>query len=249
MNLSEARKSFGFGSKQVNVGDMERLATIIGGATLLLDGLRRGLKPSGVAETFFATLLVQRGASGHSYLYEALNVNTAQKSAADLHNKQTVLVRQKYTINRSAHELYSFWRQLDNLPQFMRHVESIEVLDSRHSRWKVKGPGGLHLEWNAEITENVPNALIAWKSTAGDIANSGYVRFRPAPGERGTELEVTIQYAPPAGVLGAKIARLFGEDPERQVREDLRRFKQLMETGEIATIEGQPSGSAKGRQL
>jgi len=148
------------------------------------------------------------------------------------------------TINRTPEELYQFWRNLGNLAQVMSHVESITEVGERLSHWQVKAPGGTTVEWDAEIIEDHPNAMIAWQSLAhADVDNSGVVRFQPAPGGKGTEVHVELKYKPSAGKLGAMIAKLFGEEPEQQIGDDLRRFKQLMEAGEVvvsdATVHGQ----------
>jgi uncharacterized membrane protein len=156
------------------------------------------------------------------------------------------------TINRSPEECYSFWRKLDNLPRFMQHLEAVQVTDGRLSHWVAKAPAGTKVEWDAEITEDRPNQMLAWRTLEGaDVPNAGTVRFEPAPPGRGTIVRVTLQYDPPAGRLGSVVAKLFGEEPDQQVRGDLRRFKQLMETGEVPTTEGQPAGkrSAIGRML
>lgn len=147
------------------------------------------------------------------------------------------------TIDRSPEELYQFWRDFRNLPRFMKHLESVEVSADGYSHWVAKGPAGMRVEWDARITRDVPNEMIAWSSLeGGDVDHIGSVRFERAPGGRGTVVKVELEYLPPAGAIGATIARLFGEDPEWQVKDDLRRFKQVMETGEVATTEGQPSG-------
>ena len=160
-----------------------------------------------------------------------------------------VEVNESFTILKSPDELFSFWRRLENLPSFMKHVDSVETLDSTRSHWRVRAPGGTHVEWDAEIVEEEPGRLIAWRSLPGsEIENGGSVRFRPATGNRGTVVEVTLFYAPPGGKAGAGLAKILGEEPQMQVREDLRRFKQLNETGEIPTTEGQPSGRGTDRE-
>lgn len=145
-----------------------------------------------------------------------------------------IRVKKAITINRSPEEAYRFWRDFENLPWFMAHLESVRVIDERRSRWKAKAPLGATVEWEAEIIEDRPNELIAWRSLEGaDVPNSGQVRFVPAPGGRGVEVQVELRYDPPAGIVGATIARLFGEEPSVQVNGDLRRFKQVMEIGEV----------------
>jgi uncharacterized membrane protein len=143
-------------------------------------------------------------------------------------------VTQAITTNRPRHEVYGFWRNFENLPRFMEHLESVRVLDERRSRWKAKAPVGSVVEWEAEIVEDRPEELIAWRSLPeSQVPNSGVVRFRDAPGDRGTEIIVELKYQPPGGRIGALFAKLFGEEPNQQVKSDLRRFKQVMEIGEV----------------
>jgi len=150
-----------------------------------------------------------------------------------------VRVEQVVTVNRSLDDLYCFWRDFQNFPHFMRHVKHIELLDGTHSRWTAKAPAGMSVQWDAEIVQDREGEWIAWRSLPGSqVEHSGSVRFSPAPGARGTEVRVQMQYVPPAGRFGRVIAMLFGEEPEQQIREDLRRFKQLMETGEIPLSDG-----------
>lgn len=137
------------------------------------------------------------------------------------------------TINRRAGELYDFWRDFSNLPQFMANIVAIDVVDSRHSRWTVKAPADRTVSWDAEIVADEPARLIAWEGR-GDVRNAGRVEFRDA-GARGTVVTATIAYDPPAGAIGQLVAKLFRREPSVQAAHDLRRFKQLMETGEIAT--------------
>lgn len=138
------------------------------------------------------------------------------------------------TVRRPPQEVYAFWRDFRNFPNFMSHLESVAVLDERRSHWTARGPAARLVEWDAEITEDQPGQVLAWRSLEGaDVQNSGRVRFVPAPGERGTEVHVEIEYAPPGGGLGSTVARLFGQEPHQQVQADLRKFKQVMETGEV----------------
>jgi uncharacterized membrane protein len=145
-----------------------------------------------------------------------------------------VEVRKAITINRPPEEVYTFWRNLENLPRFMVHLESVRELDQRLSYWKMHAPLGTTVEWTAEIVEDRPNSLISWRSVEdAQVPNSGTVRFVAAPGGRGTEVQLEMRYDPPAGNLGATIAKLLGQEPSQQVDGDLRRFKQVMETGEV----------------
>ena len=144
------------------------------------------------------------------------------------------------TINKPVEQVYGFWRQLENLPRFMRYVDSVEQLSEGRSRWRAQGPGGVTVEWEAETVAQRENELIAWRSLTGSrIHTSGTVQFRPAPGARGTEVHVELDFRPPAGALGRTVAWLSGRDPSHQLNEDLRRLKQLLETGEIAVSEGE----------
>lgn len=143
-------------------------------------------------------------------------------------------VKKSITVNRPAEELYQFWRNFENLPRFMNHLESVQVAGEGRSHWKAKAPLGTTVEWDAEVIEDRPNELIAWRSVAGaDVDNAGSVRFVRAPAGRGTEIHVELRYDPPGGAIGATIAKLFGEEPNQQVMDDLRAFKQVMEIGEV----------------
>jgi uncharacterized membrane protein len=152
-----------------------------------------------------------------------------------------IRVSKTFTINQSPDEVYAFWRQLDNLPKFMRHLESVEVMGDRTSHWVARGPAGMRVHWDAQMIEDSPQR-ISWRSLErADVRNSGSVEFRRAPGDRGTELRVRLEYEPPGGRAGKWFARLFGEEPEQQLYEDLKRVKSLLETGEVARSEGSSS--------
>lgn len=158
----------------------------------------------------------------------------------------SIEVKQSVTIDRPAQELYERWRDLPRLPRLMRHLQSVTVLDERRSRWVASGPADATVTWEAVIVEDVPGEVIAWRSAeSADVPNDGRVRFSAAPAGQGTEVQVHLRYDPPLGVVGKTFARLFGEEPSQQVREDLKRFKQEVETGEVATIEGQPTGPGR----
>jgi uncharacterized membrane protein len=151
----------------------------------------------------------------------------------------TTQVKNSLIINRPPEELYRFWRNFENLPEIMHHLESVKVKGDGRSHWVAKAPAGTSVEWDAEVTEDRPNELIAWRSLEGsDVDNSGSVRFEPAPGRRGTIVKVEINYTPPGGALGSLVAKLFGEEPGQQAQESLRTFKQLMETGEVVVSDG-----------
>lgn len=157
----------------------------------------------------------------------------------------TYTVSAGVTVNRSAQDAYALWRDFARLPVFMTHLESVSD-EGKH--WVAKAPAGRTVEWDAEITEDVPGEVLAWRSApAADVTNAGTVRFVPAPGGRGTEVRVELTYEPPAGALGNTVARLLGEEPRQQVTDDLRRFKQVLETGEVVRSEASPEGARTGR--
>jgi uncharacterized membrane protein len=145
-----------------------------------------------------------------------------------------IRTKRSITVNRPVEEVYAFWRNFENLPQFMRHLESVTVTGENRSHWKAKAPAGKTVEWDADTLEDRPNELISWRSAEGaDVFNAGSVRFMRAPGNRGTEVRVELAYDPPLGKFGSKVAMLWREEPGQQVMDDLRHFKQVMETGEI----------------
>jgi uncharacterized membrane protein len=147
-----------------------------------------------------------------------------------------VLIGRSVTIDRPRQDLYAFWRDFKNLPQFMRSVHSVTIHDALHSHWVIQAPAGTTVEWDSKITQDDPAHLIAWESLEGaSVRNSGRVEFLDSPDGRGTVVRVTLTYDPPAGSVGKMIAKLFQREPKIQARQDLRRFKQLMETGEVST--------------
>jgi uncharacterized membrane protein len=174
-----------------------------------------------------------------------LDVLCAQQLSRDHGASNVALpVRVSLAINRSPEELYRYWHEFENLPRFMTHLESVRVTGDGRSHWVAKGPAGTTVEWDSEITADWPNEEIAWRTVEGaDVDHAGSIRFE-ADGARGTIVTVEMQYNPPAGRLGATVVALFGEEPNQTVKADLRRFKQIMETGEVVTTEGQPAGRA-----
>ena len=159
---------------------------------------------------------------------------------------EAALVGRTVTINRARADLYAFWRDFRNLATFMENVESVTPGDDRTSHWVVKAPAGRTVEWDSVITEDVEGEVIAWESVEGaDIKNAGRIEFRDGPPGRGTQVTATIVYDPPAGDLGKLIAKLFQKEPKIQARRELRRFKQLMETGEVSTSKA-PDAAPRG---
>ncbi|MBD2360520.1 SRPBCC family protein [Anabaena minutissima FACHB-250] len=225
------------GERQAEASDMERWASLIGGGALVLMGLRQA-SLRGVLTALAGGGLIYQGASKHS---------TIQQAQEAIGLNKPIKVEKTVTINKPAEELYRYWHNFENLPSFMKHLKSVKVYNekpgARRSHWIANAPLGNSVEWDADILEDRENELISWASVEGaDIENSGFVRFQPAPANRGTEVKVVLEYNPPGGTLAAIFAKLFGEEPEQQIGDELRRFKMLMETGEIATTEGQPSG-------
>lgn len=154
------------------------------------------------------------------------------------------------TVNRPPDEVYRFWRDVENLPRFMAHLESVHGQGDVRSHWVARAPAGATVEWDAEVVEDVPGSLVAWRSLDGaEVPNSGTVRLAPAPGGKATEVRVDLEYQPPLGAIGATAARLFGEDPLQQIKDDLRRFKQVVETGDVVRSDGSPDGTRTQRQL
>lgn len=231
----------------VNIDAGERWVSLIGGSLLVVFGLSRGGR-AGALAAFGGGALVYRGARGHSQLYGMLgpaDPPTHVARVTSLAHRRGVTVRRTVSINKPVEEVYAFWRDFENLPRFMRHLESVTCDGPRHSHWVARAPGGRRVAWDAEIVDERPNELIAWRSLAdADVRNAGSVTFEPGRGGRGTTIRVSLSYAPPGGKLAAVIAKLFGEEPGQQIHDDLHRLKQLLEAGEVPTVDGQPRGHA-----
>ncbi|HEY7182806.1 MAG TPA: SRPBCC family protein [Blastocatellia bacterium] len=228
--------------RPINVSDGERLISAAGGGALSIYGLKRG-GVGGLLMAIAGGALIYRGATGHSNLYKALSVSTAKRKGlrASVKHGAGIKVEKSVNINKPVEELFRFWSDFENLPRFLNHLESVRPIGglsgqsarpARISHWIARLPAGMKVEWDAEIINEEPNELIAWRSLEGaQVPNAGSVRFERNPNGPGSEVKVAIEYAPPAGKIGSLLAKLFGEDPERRVAEDLRRFKQFMETG------------------
>jgi uncharacterized membrane protein len=229
---------------RINVGPAERKASIASGLAMLsyLVTRRPDIKV-GLPLGLEAGYMLYRGATGHCVFYEMLDINRAEE------NQQGIQVQRAVTVNKPRDELFRIWRNFENLPRFMTHLNRVDVDESTggtRSHWVAKAPFGRDVEWDSDVIEERENEHIAWKSLPGSVVESmGAVEFSDAPGGRGTIVKVTMEYHPPAGSMGAAIAKLLGEEPALQIKEDLRHFKQVMETGEIASVEGQPSGKNK----
>ncbi len=221
-NRNSRNQTNGFNSPARRI---EPWISYIGGGALTAFGISR--------KSFAGAAMA---AAGGYLIYRA--ATNGQRAPHQIH------VQRSFTIMKPVAEVFSYWRNFQNLPNIMTHLESVEVRDDRHSHWTALGPMGIKMEWDAEIIDERENEFIVWRSVEGaDIENRGSVQFFTALNGEATEISVALDYAPPAGLLGAKFAQLFGRNPEQQVREDLRAFKALMETGEIPTTDGQPHGS------
>jgi uncharacterized membrane protein len=233
-----------------NVHQMERLASIVAGGSLALYGLRQGLKYHSIAASTGLTLagaaLLKRGLTGYCDIYRALGVRTADDhpgASASIGYQQGFRVDRSITINAGREQVYEFWRKLENLPRFMKHVHCVKQTDEKHSHWIVEGPAGQKAEWDAEIINEIPHELIGGRSLPGaSVPNAGSVRFEHATAGRGTKVTVSLQYEPLAGQVGVWVAKLFGKDPESEVELELHRLKSIIEAGEVPTSSGQPTG-------
>lgn len=237
------------GHSHNNVAGTERVGSVIAGGAMAIYGLMRG-GIAGWASALLGSVMVHRGVTGHCEVYHAMGLNTAgpHSSHASLVGNEGVRVDCSLTVNKSADELWRFWRDFTNLPRFMTHLKSVTVLegDGRKTRWTVEAPAGRTVSWDAEIVSEREGEMIAWRSLPdADVDNAGSIRFTPEPHGFGTQIRVQMLYSPPAGRVGAMVAKLFGKSAEQQITDDLRRFKQLMETGVVPTISGQASGRGR----
>jgi uncharacterized membrane protein len=208
-------------------------APLLGGSALAASGLALGIgRDSWLGRVAGAGL----AAGGGFLIYRGVTANgdTRQHDA---------LITRAVTISKPPDEVYRFWKQLDNLPRFMKHLKQVRRIDDRRSHWVATAPLGRSIEWDAELLEDVENRRLTWRSLPGSsVDHRGSVEFKRAPGNRGTELHVRLEFHRPGGRVGELMAMMFFEHPEQQIREDLRRFKALVETGELPTTEGQPNG-------
>jgi uncharacterized membrane protein len=223
--------------------------------------LARGIRAKswlGTAAALMGIAFLRRGITGFCYTYQALGMNSAERQPGDLTYREKgsgknvsvphhtgTRIDEAVTVGLPREEVFRFWRDFSNVGEFMEHVESVRTLDdSSRTHWMAKGPGGKSVEWDAQIINEKPNELIAWRSLPGsEIPHAGSVRFKEASGGRGTEIHVEVLYSPPGGPAGAMVAKLFGEDPSAQIRSDLKRLKARLEAGVLPNTEGQPVGA------
>jgi uncharacterized membrane protein len=228
-----------------NVGSNERIAGGLAGAALLLLGLKSHGLLSKLSLLGLGGALLYRSTTGYCSVYGVLGINTAQDKPAspEQYFERGIHVEKSYLVMKPAPELYHFWRDFANLPRFMNHLEKVEILSPTRSRWTAKAPFNQTVSWEAEIIHDQPHELIAWKSMENStVANAGSVRFIKQ-NDNETIVKVNLDYIPPGGAAGKLLAQIFGEEPSQTIQEDLRRFKTLMETGEIPTTQGQSQGS------
>jgi uncharacterized membrane protein len=226
-----------------NVGRTERILSAVAGGGLVAYGLKQRSLWGALLALGGGSLLYRAG-TGHCHLYDQLGIDTA-------HGSDHVGVRAKQghkhvaavVIERDAAELYSYWRQLSNLPRLIEHLETVQEIDAVRSHWTARDPFGREVEWEAEIHNETPREMIAWRSLPeSELDTAGSIHFKSLPHGRGTAVTLSLKYDPPAGRAGAAVARLLGNGVESELEAALRKFKQVMETGEFATVEGQPRG-------
>jgi uncharacterized membrane protein len=215
---------------RINVGANERALSVVGGSMLAALGLRRG----GWAGTALAALggeLIWRGATGHCAGYESLGIDR-------LHGSGPVRVSETVRINRPSYEVYLFCRDFENLPRILGHLESVTHTGEGLSNWKAKSPTGENVEWAVVMDRDVPNEYISWRShDDAQIYSRGSIRLTPSPIGYGTDAHIQVKYEPRAGHINKFTSMDFGEEPEKQLRADLRRLKQILETGEVPSVE------------
>ena len=220
--------------RAVNVGDAERLASTIGGAALALYGLSR-MSLGGLVLAAVGGMLGYRGVSGHCDAYAALGIDRGRKDTGTMTGNLGVKIDKAVTVNAPPERVYAFWRNFENLPKIMTNLDRVKVIDDKRSKWVVKAPVGMKVEWEAEIINEKPNELIGWRSIDNALVNhAGSVNFERTPEGTGTVLRVSLQYDPPGGQFGHAVASLFNEDAGTQIEHDLQEFKRAFEAGQLA---------------
>ena len=222
----------------VNVGDFERVLSVVGGGALALYGLRRSL--GNLLLMLGGGALIYRGLTGYCAAYQAMGITTADQEPG-----HSTTLEATITVNKPVLEVYRFWRHLENLPRFMRHLESVISIGENRSHWVARGPLHMPLIWDAELLEERENTLLSWRSLPGsDIDHMGTVRFRELPNGRGTEVRLKLAYALPGGMTGVALTKFFKTLTLGQLKEELRHFKQIIEAGETPTIANQPAAAS-----
>ena len=235
------------GAGSQNMSETERWVSLLIGGGLLALGLKQGIR-DGLMLTVTGAAILYRGATGQCPLYKLAGIDTSTtrpRPGVSVPHGRGVKVENTILINKSPEELYRYWRQFENLPRFMENLVSVKTEGGQRSHWVVKTIGNAEISWDAEIVNDVPNELIAWRTVENsDVDHAGSVRFEGT--ERGTTVKVNMEYRPPAGKVGVGLAKLFGQEPRQMIENDLRRFKQLMESGEVMSVQGQSHGGGFG---
>jgi uncharacterized membrane protein len=218
------------------VGQIERIASTIAGGAIAAYGIRRR-NPAGLALALLGGTVLFRGATGHCPVYSALGASTAPADE-DIHLEDAVIINQPRAV------LFAFWRELPNLAQFIPGVESVTPVGDTQIHWVAAGPSGRRISWDSAIIAEKKNALLTWRTLPeSSLKHTASVRFVTLPHNRGTEVRMSIEYTAPGGRIPGSLARIFSKAPEQILHETLRRFRQIAESGEVATTEGQPKGS------
>jgi len=209
----------------INLTRPDRIGHGIVGTLLLMSGVRN----VGLIRMLLGGTLLYQAYTGYNPLLAPLGIRVNPHPPRGT-GGETIVVTDTVTIGAPRDQVYAFWRQLENVPRFMRHIESVQVFDARHSHWRARAPGDRIVEWDSEIVEDIPGALLRWRSMPGAaVANFGVVHFLDSP--QGTAVHIEYQYVPPAGSFSAAVARVTGEEPRRQTAEGLRNLKLLVEAG------------------
>jgi uncharacterized membrane protein len=224
--------------RRINVAELERWGSVASGAVAIAYGMS-GRARARTLWSAAGSALVYRGMTGHCPVYSTLGVTTARTDAetrAALAGERGIHVRESVRLEKPVDEVYRFWRRLENLPRFMTYLERVDDLGNGRWHWVAKGPAGMHVEWDAEVINEVENKVIGWRTLPGSqVTMAGSVNFDVVRNGESSQVTVHLQYAPPAGRATALVARLFGREPSQTIREDLRRLKYLLEAGEIPT--------------
>ena len=238
------------GAKSQNMSETERWLSLVIGGGLLALGLRQGIR-AGLMLAITGGGLLYRGATGQCPMYKVAGIDTSTdrpRPGVSVPHGRGVKVENTVLINKSPEDLYRYWRQFENLPRFMENLVSVKTESDQRSHWVVKAIGNAEISWDAEIVNDVPDELIAWRTVENsDVDHAGSVRFEGT--DRGTRVRVTMEYRPPAGKVGVGVAKLLGQEPRQMIESDLRRFKQLMESGEVLSVQGQSHGGSVDRSI
>lgn len=231
-----------------NVGHAERWISVLAGSALAIYGLDRRDR-GGALLALAGAALVHRGVTARCSVYSALSLSSADEAPQRVHDGEpasraavfrasdAVKVERSITVNAEPARLYALWKDPVNLPLFMDWLDEVHPIDGRHARWRARGPAGMTIEWVAEVINEVPDSLIAWKSVENpDIKNAGSVHFRPRPSGDGTEVRLVFEWVPPGGRAGMAVAKLLGNDPANRITEGLEKFKAFAEQGPPTSV-------------